>query len=84
MVIRMADGTTTTFDYREKAPAKSAKDMFLDDKGNYVPEKSQEGYLACGVPGSVAGMLLAHEKFGRTGFGRLSQIERRRACSKNE
>jgi gamma-glutamyltranspeptidase/glutathione hydrolase len=64
MVIRMADGTTTTFDYREKAPAKSAKDMFLDDKGNYVPEKSQEGYLACGVPGSVAGMLLAHEKFG--------------------
>jgi gamma-glutamyltranspeptidase/glutathione hydrolase len=64
MVIRMANGTTTTFDYREKAPAKSAKDMFLDDKGKYDPEKSQEGYLACGVPGSVAGMLLAHEKFG--------------------
>lgn len=64
MVIRMADGITTTFDYREKAPAKSAKNMFLDDKGNYAPEKSQEGYLACGVPGSVAGMLLAHKKFG--------------------
>ncbi|MGD0038074.1 MAG: gamma-glutamyltransferase [Bacteroidota bacterium] len=64
MVIRMADGTATTFDYREKAPAKSVKNMFLDDKGNYAPEKSQEGYLACGVPGSVAGMLLALEKFG--------------------
>ena len=60
----MEDGTTTTFDYREKAPAKSTKNMFLDDKGNYLPEKSQEGYLACGVPGSVAGMLLALEKFG--------------------
>jgi gamma-glutamyltranspeptidase/glutathione hydrolase len=38
--------------------------MFLDDRGNFVPERSQEGYLACGVPGSVAGMLLALEKFG--------------------
>ena len=65
MVIRMADGNATTFDYREKAPAKSEKDMFLDDRGNYVPERSQVGYLACGVPGSVAGMLLAHEKFGK-------------------
>ena len=64
MVIRMADGTATTFDYREKAPARSSKEMFIDDKGNYLPEKSQEGYLACGVPGSVAGMLLAHKKFG--------------------
>ncbi len=65
MVIRFSDGTTTTLDYREKAPAKAWKEMFLDGKGNYVPEKSQEGYLSCGVPGSVAGMLLAQKKYGK-------------------
>ncbi len=64
MVIRMADGRTTTIDYREKAPIKARKDMFLDDKGNYLPEKSQQGYLSCGVPGSVAGLLLALERYG--------------------
>ena len=65
MVIRMADGSATTFDYREKAPAKSVKKMFLDENGNYVPERSRVGYLACGVPGSVAGLLRAQEKFGK-------------------
>ena len=64
MVIRMADGRTTTFDYREKAPSAARKDMFLDAKGNFVPERSQDGYLSSGVPGSVAGLLLALEKFG--------------------
>jgi gamma-glutamyltranspeptidase / glutathione hydrolase len=73
MVIRMADGTATSFDYREKAPAKSARDMFLDHQGNYIPEKSQEGYAACGVPGSVAGMLLAHEKFGKLSRAQVLQ-----------
>jgi gamma-glutamyltranspeptidase/glutathione hydrolase len=64
MVIRMADGRTTTIDYREKAPAAAHRDMYLNEKGDFVPERSQEGYLSCGVPGSVAGMLLALEKFG--------------------
>ena len=64
MVIRLADGRTTTIDYREKAPLKAWKDMFLDDKGNYLPQKSREGYLSCGVPGSVAGLLLALERYG--------------------
>ncbi len=64
MVIRLADGTTTTFDYREKAPSEATRDMFLDEKGNFVPRKSQESALAAGVPGSVAGMLTALERFG--------------------
>lgn len=64
MVIRMADGKTTTIDYREKAPAAAHRDMFLDKKGNFLPEKSQKGYLAPGVPGSVAGMLHALDKYG--------------------
>lgn len=64
MVIRMADGRTVTIDYREKAPRAASQDMFLDEKGNFVPEKSQDSYLACGVPGSVAGLLYALERYG--------------------
>lgn len=64
MVIRTKDGKVTTIDYREKAPSASTKDMFLDDKGNFVSQKSQEGFLSCGVPGSVAGLLYALEKYG--------------------
>ncbi len=64
MVIRMANGETVTIDYREKAPLKAHRNMFLDENGNFVPEKSQIGYLSIGVPGSVAGLLLALEKYG--------------------
>jgi gamma-glutamyltranspeptidase/glutathione hydrolase len=64
MVIRMADGRTVTIDYREKAPGAARQNMFLDEKGNFVPEKSQDGYLASGVPGSVAGLLHALEHYG--------------------
>ncbi|HEY6953417.1 MAG TPA: gamma-glutamyltransferase, partial [Bacteroidota bacterium] len=64
MVIRMADGRTTSFDYREKAPAKASRDMFLDEKGNFVSSKSEQGYLSVGVPGSVAGLLGALKKYG--------------------
>lgn len=65
MVIRFADGRTTTIDFRETAPRAATRDMFLDENGRFVPERSQQGYLASGVPGSVAGLLLAHEKYGR-------------------
>ncbi|MEM9998427.1 MAG: gamma-glutamyltransferase [Bacteroidota bacterium] len=65
MVIRQPDGTATTFDYRETAPAAATRDMFLDSTGVFVPERSQRGYLASGVPGSVAGLLQAHESYGR-------------------
>jgi gamma-glutamyltranspeptidase/glutathione hydrolase len=64
MVIRMADGKTTSFDYREKAPSGASRDMFLDKSGNFVSSKSEQGYLSVGVPGSVAGMLDALEKYG--------------------
>jgi len=64
MVIRMANGETVTIDFREKAPMKARENMFLDENGNFVPEKSQVGHLSVGVPGSVAGLLLALEKYG--------------------
>jgi gamma-glutamyltranspeptidase/glutathione hydrolase len=64
MVIRMANGETVTIDFREKAAMKASENMFLDGNGNFVPEKSQVGHLSVGVPGSVAGLLLALEKYG--------------------
>ena len=65
MVIRLNNGETFSIDFREKAPAKAFRDMFLNSKGEFDSEKSTIGYLAAGVPGSVAGLLLAHEKFGK-------------------
>ena len=64
MVIRFNDGRTTTFDYREKAPAAASRDMYLDESGEVVEGLSRRGHLASGVPGSPAGLLLAHERYG--------------------
>lgn len=56
--------TITSVDFREKAPSASTQGMFLDKDSNFVSEKSQFGYLSVGVPGSVAGLLYALEKYG--------------------
>jgi len=64
MVIRMADGRTTTIDFREMAPAAATRDMYLDSSGGFVPERSQLGALAAGVPGTPAGLLLALKRYG--------------------
>ena len=63
MVTRMADGTSAALDFREKAPLAATRDMYLDGEGN-LTEKSVIGHLAAGVPGSVAGMWEAHQRFG--------------------
>src|SRR4030095_16652650 len=63
MVIKSKD-TITSIDYREKAPSASTKNMFLDQNGKFLSDKSQVGYLSCGVPGSVAGLLYALDKYG--------------------
>lgn len=55
----------TTIDYREKAPAAAHRDMYLDNEGQAIPQLSRLGYLASGVPGSPAGLVMAHEKYGR-------------------
>ncbi len=63
-VIRLADGKSTVIDFREKAPRKGNRDMYLDEAGNVVRGRSTVGYLAAGVPGSVAGFALAFERYG--------------------
>jgi gamma-glutamyltranspeptidase/glutathione hydrolase len=65
MLIRMADGKTHFLDYREKAPAAATRDMFLDAQGNVIEGASDIGYKAIGVPGSVAGMVYAEQKYGK-------------------
>ncbi len=64
MLIRMADGKTHFLDYREKAPAAATRDMYLDAQGNVIEGASAIGYKAIGVPGSVAGMVYAEQKYG--------------------
>jgi len=63
MVIRMADGRTAAIDYREVAPLAASRDMYLDANGNLTDE-SVIGHRAVGVPGAVAGMAAALEKYG--------------------
>lgn len=70
MVIRLADGTAATIDYRETAPAAATRDMYLDDKGEPT-DRSIYGHLAAGVPGAVAGMLEAHRRFGKLPLKRI-------------
>jgi len=65
MLIRMADGKAHFLDYREKAPAAAKRDMYLDAQGNVIEGASEIGYKAIGVPGSVAGMVYAEQKYGK-------------------
>jgi len=71
MVIRLKNGETAALDYREKAPAKASRDMYLDSLKNVVANLSTEGHLACGVPGTVAGMFAAHAKYGKLPMQKL-------------
>ncbi|MCF7803511.1 MAG: gamma-glutamyltransferase [Candidatus Marinimicrobia bacterium] len=64
MVIRLADGTVTTIDYREEAPGSATKTMYQDDNGNVITQLSRVGAKASGVPGTVAGMSYVLEKYG--------------------
>jgi gamma-glutamyltranspeptidase/glutathione hydrolase len=70
MLVRMADGRTTFIDFREKAPAKSSRNMYLDAKGNLTKD-SLVGWRAAGVPGSVRGLEFAHKKFGHQSWSDL-------------
>lgn len=73
MVIRQSDGSTDGLDYREAAPAAASRNMYLDDNGEVIENLSWLGHLAAGVPGSVDGMVKAHEKYGSLSWEELLQ-----------
>jgi gamma-glutamyltranspeptidase/glutathione hydrolase len=64
MLIRFSDGRTTFIDFREQAPAKASRNMYLDDKGNLTKD-SIEGWRSSGVPGTVRGFEMALSKYGK-------------------
>lgn len=72
-VIHLANGENLALDFREKAPLKATRDMYLDKKGNVIPNASTLGYLAAGVPGTVKGMSAMLDKYGTKSLSELMQ-----------
>lgn len=73
MLVRWHDGRDNFLDYREKAPMAADREMYLNQQGDVVSERSTVGYLAIGVPGSVAGMVYAQQKWGKLPLKRVIQ-----------
>ncbi|MEO1013604.1 MAG: gamma-glutamyltransferase [Pseudomonadota bacterium] len=65
------NGETDFVDYRETAPARAERDMYLDEAGEFVARRAQVGPLAAGTPGAVRGLAAAHEKYGSLPWRRL-------------
>jgi gamma-glutamyltranspeptidase / glutathione hydrolase len=70
LLARFADGRTAFIDFRERAPEKASHDMYLGPDGQ-VTADSVEGYRASGVPGTVRGLELAHQKYGHKPWAEL-------------
>ena len=73
LVYRTKDGEVGSLDYREKAPLAASANMYLDKEGNVLPNKSTLGGLAVGVPGTIAGLVAIHKKFGKLPWEALIQ-----------
>ena len=71
MLIRLASGEAVVVDYREAAPAAASRNMYVNSNGEIVPHASTVGVLSAGVPGTVAGLALAEEKYGKLGLARV-------------
>jgi gamma-glutamyltranspeptidase / glutathione hydrolase len=80
MVIRRADGKATAIDYREMAPAAAHRNVYLNEKGEYIDESSTYGHAAAGVPGTVAGLAYALEKYGTMKWADVAEPARKLAA----
>jgi gamma-glutamyltranspeptidase/glutathione hydrolase len=85
MLMRFKDGRTTAIDYREKAPVAASRNVFVNDKGELVKGEgsSTVGYRAAGVPGTVAGLAMALEKYGSGKFKWAQLVEPARKLAVN-
>jgi len=72
VIAHLTTGKNIALDFRERAPAAATRDMYLDAAGNPQPTLSQNGHLAAGVPGAVAGLFAQH-KYARLPFAKLIQ-----------
>jgi gamma-glutamyltranspeptidase/glutathione hydrolase len=70
MLARKVNGELIGIDYREAAPAKASRDMYLDEQGNPIEGKSTRGSSASGIPGSIAGMISTHA-YAKLAFAKL-------------
>ncbi len=80
MVIRLANGKATAIDYREMGPAAAHRNVYLDEKGEYIKESSTYGHAAAGVPGTVAGLAYALEKYGTMKWADVAEPARKLAA----
>jgi gamma-glutamyltranspeptidase/glutathione hydrolase len=68
LLLRTHDGKATFVDFRERAPLAATENMYLDAKGNVIPDASVLGYRSIATPGSVAGLVHSERKYGRLGL----------------
>jgi gamma-glutamyltranspeptidase / glutathione hydrolase len=80
MLIHKADGSDEAIDYRERAPQSASRDMYLDANGNVIKDMSLVGYKASGVPGTIAGLSLAHKKYGKLPWADVVEPARKLAA----
>jgi gamma-glutamyltranspeptidase/glutathione hydrolase len=73
MLFRRPDGEVHFLDYREQAPSKANADMYLDKDGNVIKDMSTLGYKAIAVPGSVAGLAYAQQRWGKLSLTRVME-----------
>jgi gamma-glutamyltranspeptidase/glutathione hydrolase len=73
IVFMKSDGEATTFDFREKAPLAAIPTMFLDENGKIRDNSNHKGLLSVGVPGTIAGLYQAHQKYGKLPWAELVQ-----------
>ena len=72
-VYRSNQGQFSSLDFREKAPSRSYRDMYLDSAGDVIDNLSLKGHLASGVPGTVDGMVAIHDSLGKLNWENLIQ-----------
>jgi len=80
LLLRKVDGTTEAIDYRERAPLAATRDMYLDAEGKVIPKLSIEGHRAVAVPGTIAGLKLAHSRHGKLKWAELVEPARKLAA----
>jgi gamma-glutamyltranspeptidase/glutathione hydrolase len=73
IVLHTKHGRVTTFDFREKAPLAASPTMFLDEQGKIRDDSNHQGILSVGVPGTVAGLELAHKRYGKLAWKEIIQ-----------